>query len=968
MNRDELSLEDELRLDKICVQFENELVAHAQPRIEEFLLRVDEPLQSELLHELLFLEMEHYKQAGQKPSRDQYAARFPRHKRTVDFVFAAELPTQIPSISKNDADLVGSTARTSFSESSVHGRFLPGTKLAGRYRIVALLGHGGMGEVYRADDLKLHQTVALKFLPEQVAADPIRLAYFHSEVRLSRDVSHPHVCRVYDIGEVDGEHFLSMEYIDGEDLRILFRRIGQLPRDKAVQIAQQICAGLAAAHDRGVLHRDLKPANIMIDGRGHVRITDFGLARLAKSKNSQEELVGTPAYMAPEQLAGGQTSRASDIYALGLLLYEIFTGKRAHPAETIDQLRQYHEESNIQRPSSLVDNLDASIDKIIMQCLDDNPARRPLSVRAVSAALPGGDPLAAALAAGETPSPELVAAGGGHGSLRPALAVLYFASLLIGLCGIILLGNATNLMGRVQLQQPTILIDRAQTILRDFGWYDPAAPPQDTDYGYDIDAGATSLNPPNYSDSVYFWYRQSPQHMLALRKTFFQVVTQTDPPPLIPGMAGVRLDSSGRLRELYVVPIRDETRLNSNSTQFSPDQSGQVDWRTRFSQLTGLDLSSYSESEQNDWVPPVYATRIRTWVLPESEADQDSADRIEAAFVGEQPVFLRVVAPWGGPGVFDSHFITEGFAAWFAASVWFVPLVGMAVLAWRNLRAGRGDRAGAARLAVVGLLCHGVRFVLIASHVPGWQEFHLFQAAAGAGLYEAATMWIGYLALEPFLRRLWPEAMVSWNRLLSGRVRDPIVGRDVLVGLVVGVICGLIWDVDVLTNEWLNLEGPRPVGTAPIYLFGGLTVLGQLPAVAIYALIQITMISFSVIFLRLITGNQRVAVAGAVVFWTLYLSFTGNGSHPSVSWFFNGLVFVSTLGALVRFGFLAGVAAIFGCCVIFAPLTADASAWYANLGFLYAGAVAGIGFWGFYVSLGGQSLIRDPLLAENRRG
>src|SRR5580700_1763685 len=158
------------------------------------------------------------------------------------------------------------------------GGFSPGTVLVERYRIVALLGRGGMGEVYRAEDLKLGIVVALKFLPASLQHDAAALAGFHSEVRNARQVSHPNVCRVYDIGEVNGQHFLTMEYIDGEDLASLLRRIGRLPADKALETAHQICAGLAAAHDCELLHRDLKPANIMLDGRGRVRITDFGLA------------------------------------------------------------------------------------------------------------------------------------------------------------------------------------------------------------------------------------------------------------------------------------------------------------------------------------------------------------------------------------------------------------------------------------------------------------------------------------------------------------------------------------------------------------------------------------------------------------------------------------------------------------------------------------------------------------------
>ena len=139
----------------------------------------------------------------------------------------------------------------------------------------------------------------------------------------------------YDIGEIEGQHFLSMEFIDGEDLSSLLRRIGRLPGDKGVDIARQICSGLYAAHERGVIHLDLKPSNIMIDGRGKVRITDFGLARLTMTSGNQSGMVGTPAYMAPEQLAGGGVGEHSDIFALGLIFHEIFTGKPVFRASSI---------------------------------------------------------------------------------------------------------------------------------------------------------------------------------------------------------------------------------------------------------------------------------------------------------------------------------------------------------------------------------------------------------------------------------------------------------------------------------------------------------------------------------------------------------------------------------------------------------------------------------------------------------
>src|SRR5262249_34892025 len=160
----------------------------------------------------------------------------------------------------------------------------------------------------------------------ELAADPHRRAALLGEVKLARQVSHPNVCRVYDLDEHDGQPFLSMEYIDGEDLAALLKRIGRLPQDKGVHVAQQLCAGLAAVHERGVLHRDLKPSNVMLDGRGRARLTDFGLACYTGDPATAAR-AGTPAYLAPERWASPEATIQSDVYALGLVLYELFTGK-----------------------------------------------------------------------------------------------------------------------------------------------------------------------------------------------------------------------------------------------------------------------------------------------------------------------------------------------------------------------------------------------------------------------------------------------------------------------------------------------------------------------------------------------------------------------------------------------------------------------------------------------------------------
>src|SRR3984957_9033430 len=306
----------------------------------------------------------------------------------------------------------------SASRSSGQGYYVAGTTLADRYRIVSLLGKGGMGEVFRAEDLKLNQTVALKFLPVTMHDDETARARFYQEVRLAREISHANVCRVFDVGEMDGRLFLTMEYVDGEDLSSLLRRIGQFPQAKGLDIARQMCAGLAAAHDHGVLHRDLKPGNIMLDGRGRVRITDFGLAALSGDLGGEEVSAGTPAYMAPEQLAGVEVTQRSDIYSLGLVMYEIFTGKKAYEAASLGELLRRRESSSPSSISALVKDIDPLTERVIQRCLERDPSKRPASAIEVAAALPGGDPLAAALAAGETPSPAMVAASGEKEGLR----------------------------------------------------------------------------------------------------------------------------------------------------------------------------------------------------------------------------------------------------------------------------------------------------------------------------------------------------------------------------------------------------------------------------------------------------------------------------------------------------------------------------------------------------------------------
>lgn len=308
-------------------------------------------------------------------------------------------------------------------------RFAPGVVLADRYRIVSILGTGGMGEVYRADDLKLKLPVALKFLPRELSDHSRLLEALFNEVRQARRVSHRHVCRVHDVGEAEGQHFLTMELIKGDDLGALLRRIGRLPRSKAFELGKQLCAGLAAAHREGLLHLDLKPGNLMINDEGELRITDFGLARLADEAARERRRAGTPAYMAPEQMRSGDVSERSDIYAAGLILYEMFTGCRFHSGRSNEQLMAWHLSGN--QPESLADlegSLEPGIGELVLACLRSDPADRPPEVVTLANRL---DELQAA-----------VGAGGGEDRAGSSSAGKTLAALM-----------STKIVGAVELQQ-----------------------------------------------------------------------------------------------------------------------------------------------------------------------------------------------------------------------------------------------------------------------------------------------------------------------------------------------------------------------------------------------------------------------------------------------------------------------------------------------------------------------------------
>jgi eukaryotic-like serine/threonine-protein kinase len=708
------------------------------------------------------------------------------------------------------------------SETEGGGRFLPGVILSGRYRVVSLLGRGGMGEVYRANDLKLGQPVALKFLPARVRNHPERLDELLREARIARQISHPNVCRVYDIGEAQGQTFLTMEYIDGEDLRSLLARIGHLPQRKALDIARQLCAGLQAAHDLGILHRDLKPANVMLDAKGRVRITDFGLAAVTSDLTHAESNAGTPAYMAPEQFDGLALTPRTDVYALGLVLYELFTGMRAFEGRTIDELRRLQEDSSPTKPSELVAELDRSVERVILACVEADPALRPASPRAVESALPGGDPIHLALEAGETPAPELVAASGPEGSLQPGRAFGTLAAIVVMLAVLMQLSDRASVLGWVQWPRTVdALEDNARGMLERLGYASASVDHARTITGFNDTyrrwVRSHDRSPDRWNVlrrqgqwDVLFWYRQAPRVLMPWNAE--SRVWSTNPSPEA-GDVNLLTDLRGKLIWMMIVP--------EEASEPAPMAAVSPDWPILFREA-GLEFGQFKATEPTR-NPSVAFDRRAAW-SGTADASGGYPIRVEAATLRGKPVYFEQIVPWDpywdpSPNAVRprTRFDTLMFRVLSLVSLIVMPVTA-AVLVWRNWLNGRGDRRGALRVATIVLCLRFSIWLIGAHHVPALpEEWMLFTIGLGKSLTHAAAVWIMYIALEPYARRLHARFLVAWNRLiLRARWRDALVGREVLYGVALSTVSILATQLSVVLPRALRLDAPPPPSFFPL--------------------------------------------------------------------------------------------------------------------------------------------------------
>ncbi len=832
--------------------------------------------------------------------------------------------------------------------------FAPGVVLASRFRIIGLLGRGGMGEVYRADDLKLGQPVALKFLPPALARDAALLERFHAEARNARQVSHPNVCRVYDIGEVDGQHFLTMEHVDGEDLAALLKRIGRLPATKALEIARQLCAGLAAAHEKGVLHRDLKPSNVMLDGHGRTRITDFGLA-LRADEVIKWDTSGTPTYMAPEQLDGRGASIRSDLYSLGLVLYELFTGKRAFEATSLAELRRKHAEALPKAPSTHAADIDPGVERAILRCLEKDPHKRPASALQLAAALPGGDPLAAVLAAGETPSPEMVAAAGEEGVLGRRKAWLLLGGVLAITALVVALSPYSTDWGRTPVEKSgDELMERAHEIAQRFGYT------KRTDWAYGFGSsggykgyrvahplsreqaqrlGVDAVNFPR------FWYRQSPRPMIPLRN-----ISVTQPEAVIPdefsGALSLFLDGRGRLMEFRAVPPQFE---DAKGPPTAPD------WAALFAEA-GLDQKNFMPVDPK-WVPDTAFDARAAWEGPYA----DFTLHLAAAAYRGRLVFFKLIGPWERASRMQTETAGTIRTAAFII-VMLMTVAGASFFARRNLRLGRGDRRGALRISLYVLACYGLGSVLVLHHVSDLKgEFQLFFNGMGFALFWSAFLWLMYMAIEPYVRRHWPNLLIGWNRVLVGRFRDPLVGRDIVVGALFGAAMVLVDHLTVALPRWLPLPYQGSIGVgmlgmgAPSWVVGFLLCLLQISSL-MWALGIITLL----FLMRVLLRKQWLAVGVSWIVLALIFISWGTPIRVALALLWSALLYF----VLLRFGILALAVAWLFANLDLAPVTPDFSQWYAWRAVLILLPFAALLLYGFRTALGRQPIFGGAALDE----
>jgi Protein kinase domain len=809
-----------------------------------------------------------------------------------------------------------------------------GTMIAGRYRLVAPIGRGGMGVVFRAEDTELSQTIALKFLSPALQQRPDAVEFLRREVRIARQITHPNVVRIFDLDAADGEMFISMEFVAGEDLASLVRRVGPLPAAKVMQIARQLAAGLAAAHDAGILHRDLKPGNVMIDGAGNVRILDFGIATPVDDERALRRPSGTPGFLAPELLKGHKPTQRSDLYAWGVVVYYAATGKLPDVAKPTDQTADNPLDSA---------RLDSELAACIWSCLETDPARRPQSTHDLVAALSTVDPLREALEAGRVPSPEQVTSATSWQPSNGRLDLLMMAGLVL-LALIVLLADRTLFLSRCGLvKSPVVLQEIAAQALVSLGHPVPEGPVLT---GVILDTNCLQyvrddreLNDPwpkvsaGEIPAVSFWYRQGDRRLPApalLGESDSVRLTQA-----LPGTTTVRLDGRGKLLSL-------RAPLASPNEQAAPST---VSWKKLF-ELAGLAWSEFQETTAYR-LPTVFADEAHAWEGP-FPANPTQHVKVTAAALGGRVVFFEVDPPWQSlrsrNATVEPTRQSELFIA-LRTTLWLVATCVAAVLAWRHVRQGHADWRGAWRVTACVLVLVALAWLSGSRHT--------FVAAAELS---AALLWLNvivscgavagmaYLAVEPSARRWWPWSIITMRRVLSGRLMDHGVWTDALLGMVVGLGSLVMRQLDTLTNQLLGVRvsGLNEFDPSQNLLdnFGLRYRIAVFITALLLAVLESLLLLTIVVALKKLTRSTLVAAVVLVLLFAS-LSIFGRGIVSPIDWLARTLLWSIAAWLLLRYGLLATIAALTTFYAVNnAPISLDWSRWYAVTGFFVVTTVA----------------------------
>jgi serine/threonine-protein kinase len=593
-----------------------------------------------------------------------------------------------------------------------------------------------------------------------------------------------------------------------------------------------------------------------------------------------------------------------------------------------------------------VTGLNPIVERAILRCVDPDPARRPRSASSLAASLPGGDPLAMAIAAGETPSPEMVARSGGRGELKPAVAAACLVLALAGLAGSWIWEQRTGEQNLVPLPKPpeelrasarAILATAGVNLPRSdlYGFWD------DGDYFENFEkenrtARDWKLLASASPAPVYFWYRESPRPMTPLGSA--GRLGRDNPPLTQPGMARVLVDPAGKLIELSIIPPDHVP---------TADPRPEPNWASLFS-LAGFTLSEWTPAEPM-WTPPMAADARRAW--------KRGALTVEAASFQGTPVRFVVVPPWrkdaaardaANPG--NVFWVTEILAA--------ILIVAAVLLARRNIRLGRSDRRGAFRLAVAYAALGATYQVIALPGGPG--TLPVLSRNIGHELSGAVIVWLFYVALEPHVRRLWPGTLVAWSRLIDGKFRDPMVGRHVLIGVICGVVATFMFDAGTIISLLFGTPVPLPDGNLAALADARPRLAEILNSVQASFMLPVAFLLL-LLLLRVVFRKPWLA-NGALVTLAVVWSALFAGSWTEHVFFV--VVFVVMMTVVTRLGLLA-------MCVLFVVsdwavfnLTTDPSSWFFSTSVVTMLFFTTIVVYGFVVSLGGQRVFSSSVLGE----